>query len=145
MKPSFIRQLIAAMLLASPLVAGCAPARYAEPADPYASDRYYDGRQRRAYDAPRVSSVDEEACRSYAERASGSTVGEVGKGAVVGGAVGAAAGAAAGAIAGDAGKGAAIGAATGGIGGAAVQGVRKNERFNDYYASCMRDRGYTVY
>ncbi|HYD47139.1 MAG TPA: glycine zipper family protein [Terriglobales bacterium] len=132
------KTVAAAVFAAAPLFAGCAPygSSYAAPADPY-----YDGRA--AYDAPRPSA--DEDCRRYAHTASGNTFAEVGKGAVVGGAVGAAAGAAAGAIAGDAGKGAAIGAATGGIGGAAVQGVRKNETFNDIYASCMRDRGYDVY
>jgi hypothetical protein len=119
------------VLLAAPAFLACAPH------SPYGYDDPY-------YDA-RYSSADEEYCRRVASDYSGNTAVEVGKGAVVGGAVGAAAGAAAGAIAGDAGKGAAIGAATGGVGGAVVQGARKHERYNDVYASCMRERGHRVY
>jgi hypothetical protein len=122
------------LLLAGPAIVGCAPRpTYSPSADPY-------------YGARSGSAAAAEAeCHHVAENASGSTVTEVGKGAIVGGAVGAAAGAAAGAIAGDAGKGAAIGAATGGVGGAVVQGARKNQHYNDVYASCMRERGYAVY
>jgi outer membrane lipoprotein SlyB len=135
MKTRVARFVSGLFLLAAPSFVGCTPTY----SDPYYDNRYGDSRSRSvAYD-------DEAYCRRVADDVSGDTVTEVGKGAIVGGAVGAAAGAAAGAIAGDAGKGAAIGAATGGVGGAVVQGTRKNQRYNDVYASCMRERGYSVY
>lgn len=131
MKTESILVLSGLLLVTAPFI-GCTP-HSTYPADPY-------------YDARAGSgTADQYDCERIAENASGSTVTEVGKGAIVGGAVGAAAGAAAGAIAGDAGKGAAIGAATGGVGGAAIQGVRKNEHYNQVYADCMRGRGYNVY
>jgi hypothetical protein len=124
MKSQFAHFASGLLLFAAAGVFGCAPQ---SPYPPYGG------------------SADDAECRHIAESASGGTVTEVGKGAIVGGAVGAAAGAAAGAIAGNAGKGAAIGAATGGVGGAVVQGARKNQRYNDVFASCMRERGHNVY
>jgi hypothetical protein len=126
MKPNFSHLAAGGFLLATLAFAGCAPQPY--------------------YGAQSASAAADDAdCRRIADGASGSTATEVGKGAVVGGAVGAAAGAAAGAIAGNAGKGAAIGAVTGGVGGAVVQGTRKNQHYNDVFASCMRERGHYVY
>lgn len=126
------------VLLTAPAFVGCAPQG---PYNTYGSRDYGP-----AYDSPSsATSYDDQHCRRVADDYSGRPIEEVGKGALIGGALGAAAGAAGGAIAGDAGKGAAIGAATGGIGGAVVQGARRHERYNEVYASCMRDRGHSVY
>lgn len=92
-----------------------------------------------------ASPTDERYCRRVAEDVSGDIIPEGAKGALVGGALGAAVGAAAGAIAGSPGKGAAIGAVTGGVGGAVVQGTRRNQGYDEVFASCMRDQGYRAY
>ncbi len=124
------------LLAASAFVAGCAP-----------RSGYGYGRSSYA-DAPYRSDAavtDERYCRRVAEDVSGEVVSEGAKGALVGGALGAAVGAAAGAIAGDPGKGAAIGAVTGGVGGAVVQGTRRNQSYDEVFATCMRDQGYRAY
>jgi len=91
------------------------------------------------------------ACNEYAAAQTGQhdKTMEVVKDAAVGAVVGAAVGAAGGAIAGG-GKGAGKGAAIGGIvgaGGGTLYGLNENkkrdERYRDAYAGCMRSRGYT--
>lgn len=83
-------------------------------------------------------------CRQLAERASGDTAEEAGKGALVGGLIGAAAGAAIGAAVGAPGTGAAVGAAAGGLGGATKEGLSAEEQFKRSYQNCMRNRGHNV-
>ncbi|HEY3065567.1 MAG TPA: hypothetical protein VGL09_07225 [Methylomirabilota bacterium] len=87
-------------------------------------------------------------CNREAASTTDKTV-EVVRDAAIGAAVGAAAGAGGGAIA-DGGKGAGKGAAIGGLVGAAggtLYGLnenrKKDERYREAYASCMRARGYT--
>ena len=83
-------------------------------------------------------------CEELAKESSNGTDGEIGKGALIGGALGAAAGATIGAAAGNAGKGAAIGAAVGGIGGGGIMGWNTSESYKEVFRSCMKNRGHTV-
>ncbi len=89
-------------------------------------------------------SRDEADCRALAQQASGNTVGEGAKGALVGGLIGAAAGAAIGAAAGSPGTGAAIGAGAGGLGGGTYKGVRAEGDYKDAFRTCMQNRGHNV-
>ncbi len=88
--------------------------------------------------------VDEAQCRQIAQQASGGSLQQTGKGALVGGLLGAAAGAAIGAAAGDPGMGAAVGAAAGGLGGGAYQGTKSNQSFEQVFKNCLRGRGHNV-
>ena len=99
------------------------------------------------YDDPNAArlGIDEAQCRQIAMQASGSTVRDTGKGAILGGLLGAAAGAAIGAAAGDPGMGAAVGAAAGGFGGGAYEGVESTEKFKQIFTECLRQRGHRVY
>jgi uncharacterized protein YcfJ len=98
------------------------------------------------YNDPNASklSVNEAECRQIAQKASGNSMQETGKGAAIGGLIGAAAGAAIGAAVGSPGKGAAVGAAAGGFGGGASQGAKSNESFQEVFKNCMKARGHTV-
>lgn len=98
------------------------------------------------YTDPRAASLsrDEAQCRQIAMGASGGTTRQTVKGAVLGGLGGAAAGAAIGAAAGDAGMGAAVGAAALGLGAAAFEGYQSNEKFEQVFSNCLRERGHTV-
>lgn len=88
--------------------------------------------------------TDEAQCRQIAIKASGGSLHETGKGAILGGLLGAAAGAAIGAAAGDPGMGAAVGAAAGGFGGGAYQGYKSNQSFEQVFENCLRERGHNV-
>jgi outer membrane lipoprotein SlyB len=88
--------------------------------------------------------IDEAQCRQIAQRASGGSLHQTGKGALVGGLLGAAAGAAIGAAAGDPGMGAAIGAASGGFGGGAYEGAKSGQSFQQVFSNCLRERGHKV-
>lgn len=98
------------------------------------------------YNDPNRANIerDQIECRQLALQASGSTVGETAKGAVIGGAVGAAAGAAIGAAVGSPGTGAMVGAAAGGIGGGAKQGFGSEDQYKQSFINCMRNRGHNV-
>jgi len=108
-----------------------------------------------AQQAPSAPVVPTQAAIDACNRQAAAQVGErdktmeVVKDAAVGAVVGAAVGAAGGAIAGG-GKGAGKGAAIGGVvgaGGGTLYGLNENkkrdERYRDAYAGCMRSRGYT--
>lgn len=98
------------------------------------------------YTDPNVARLgtDEAQCRQIAMQASGGSLQQTGKGAILGGLLGAAAGAAIGAAAGDAGMGAAIGAAAGGFGGGTYEGTQSSEKYQQVFTNCLRERGHTV-
>jgi len=124
---------LAAVLVIAAALAGCANQNTWSPTvDPYTD--------------PNVARLgtDEAQCRQIAMQASGGSLQQTGKGAILGGLLGAAAGAAIGAAAGDAGMGAAIGAAAGGFGGGAYEGAQSNEKFQQVFTNCLRERGHTV-
>ena len=89
-----------------------------------------------------------DACKQSAASGQSSNTMELVKDGVIGGAIGAAVGAASGAVVGGgsaAGKGAVIGGLVG-VGGGALYGINENGkrdvRYREAYASCMRARGY---
>lgn len=83
-------------------------------------------------------------CQQLAKQASGGTLEEATKGALVGGAIGAATGAVIGALAGAPGRGAAWGAGLAGMSSGTWQGLSAEERYKRVYIQCMRNRGHTV-
>jgi outer membrane lipoprotein SlyB len=88
--------------------------------------------------------IDEAQCRQIAQQASGGSLQQTGKGALIGGLLGAAAGAAIGAAAHDPGMGAAIGAAAGGFGGGGYEAAKTSQSFEQVFSNCLRERGHTV-
>ncbi|WP_347988412.1 glycine zipper family protein [Methylomonas sp. AM2-LC] len=89
------------------------------------------------------ASQDSVECQQIARNAA-NTGTEAVEGGLVGGLVGAAGGAALGAILGNPGTGAAIGAATGGIGGGAYSGLSADQKYQQAFKNCMRNRGHNV-
>lgn len=125
--------ILAAVLATATALAGCVNQNTWTPTiDPYTD--------------PNVARLgtDEAQCRQIAMQASGGSLQQTGKGAILGGLLGAAAGAAIGAAAGDAGMGAAIGAAAGGFGGGTYEGTQSNEKYQQIFTNCLRERGHTV-
>jgi outer membrane lipoprotein SlyB len=88
--------------------------------------------------------MDEAQCRQIAQQASGGSLEQTGKGAIVGGLLGAAAGAAIGAAVHDPGAGAAIGAAVGGFGGGGYEAAKTSQSYQQVFANCLRERGHPV-
>ncbi|MFQ5483395.1 MAG: glycine zipper family protein [Nitrospinaceae bacterium] len=128
-----LKKTFGVFLAVGVLFSGCATqSGYQPTVDPYGDPN-----------ADRIT-IDQIECRDLAKRASGDTVNEAGKGAIVGGLLGAAAGAAIGAAVGSPGRGAAIGAAAGGLGGGAKEGLGAEEAFKRAYQNCMRNRGHNV-
>ncbi len=83
-------------------------------------------------------------CQQLAKQASGGTLEEATKGALVGGAIGAATGAVIGALTGAPGRGAAWGAGLAGMSAGTWQGLSAEERYKRVYVQCMRNRGHNV-
>lgn len=123
----------ASILVATLALAGCVNQNTWSPTiDPYTDPN-----------AARLG-TDEAQCRQIAQKASGGSLQQTGKGAILGGLLGAAAGAAIGAAAHNPGMGAAIGAAAGGFGGGAYEGAKSNQSFQQIFTNCMRERGHRV-
>lgn len=130
MKPRLLKISVATALLA---LSGCATMTNWQPTVDAKNDPHKD----RIY-------TDLAECKQLASQASGLSVEEVGKTALIGGAVGAATGAAIGAAAGNAGTGAAVGAASVGLGSGLYKSFRGDEDYKRVYTQCMQRRGHTV-
>lgn len=130
MKPRLLKISVAIALLA---LSGCATTSNWQPIIDAKIDRHKD----RIY-------TDLADCKQLASQASGLSVEEVGKTALIGGAMGAAGGAAIGAAAGNAGTGAAVGAAAAGLGSGLYKTFRGDEEYKRVYTRCMQRRGHTV-
>lgn len=131
MKPRLLKISVAIALLA---LSGCASTSNWQPTIDAKIDRHKD----RIY-------TDLAQCKQLAaSQASGLSVKEVGKTALIGGAVGAAGGAAIGAAAGNAGTGAAVGAAVVGLGSGLYKTFHSDEEYKRVYIRCMQGRGHTV-